>query len=281
MVQNPSREGFGCQRSPGMTLSGLNFGNAAADYASFRAGFPDSIFERLAPFGVGLPGQDLVDLGTGTGTLARGFARRGCRVVGLDPDARMLAAAQALDRAQELNVTYVQAQAENTELAGESADVVAAGQCWHWFDRPRALDEIARVLREGGKLVIAHFDWLPLPGNVVEATERLIERHNPDWHLGGGTGLYPQWLPELHERGFRHVADFFYDVDVRYTPAAWRGRIRASAGIAALTAERAGEFDAALERLLVERFPQDALAVPHRVFAIVAAAPSRARPDAI
>ena len=260
-----------------MTVSGVNFGNAAADYAAFRAGFPDSFFERLAPSGIGLPDQDVVDLGTGTGTVARGFARRGCRVVGLDPDARMLAAAQALDREQGLHVAYVEAKAEATGLANRSADVVVAGQCWHWFDRPRALGEVARLLRERGKLVIAHFDWLPLPGNVVEATERLIERYNPDWDLGGGLGLYPQWLPDLRDRGFRTVDVFFYDVNVPYTPVAWRGRLRASAGIAALTAERAGEFDAALASVLAQRFPHDGLAVSHRVFAIVAETPPSAR----
>jgi SAM-dependent methyltransferase len=260
-----------------MTVSGVNFGKAAADYAAFRAGFPDSIFERLASFDVGLPGQDLVDLGTGTGTLARGFARRGCRVVGLDPDARMLAAAQAHDREHGLTIAYVKARAEATGLASASADVVTAGQCWHWFDRPRALDEVVRVLRNSGKLVIAHFDWLPLPRTVVEATEQLIAHHNADWRLGGANGMYPQWLPDLLERGFRNVVDFFYDVDVPYTPAAWRGRIRASAGIAALTVERTGEFDAALARLLAQQFPQETLTVPHRVFAIVAEAPSSAR----
>jgi len=259
-----------------MTISGVNFGKAAADYAAFRVGFPDSIFERLAPLGIGLPDQDVVDLGTGTGTLARGFARRGCRVVGLDPDTRMLAAARALDREHGPEIAYVLAKAEATGLASASADVVTAGQCWHWFDRPRAIDEVVRVLRTRSKLVIAHFDWLPLPHNVVEATERLIEHHNADWAFGAGNGKYPQWLPDLYERGFRSVVDFFYDVDVPYTPAAWRGRIRASAGIAALTVERIGEFDAALGRMLIERFPQETLTVPHRVFAIVAEAPSNA-----
>ena len=39
--------------------------------------------------------------------------------------------------------------------------------------------EARRLLAPSGRLVIAHFDWLPLPGNVVEATEALIKAHNP------------------------------------------------------------------------------------------------------
>ncbi len=48
-----------------------DFGRTADDYASHRAGFPDSLFERLSELGIGLEGQDVVDLGTGTGTLGR------------------------------------------------------------------------------------------------------------------------------------------------------------------------------------------------------------------
>lgn len=253
-----------------MTLSGTNFGRAASDYGRFRAGFPDSVFDRLEAFDVGLADQDIIDLGTGTGTLARGFARRACKVVGIDPDARMIEQARALDREANVRVTYVQAVAESTGLDGGIADAVVAGQCWHWFDRPRAIAEVRRLLKPAGRLVIAHFDWLPFEGNVVDATESLIRQYNPAWNLHGGAGLYPQWLPALGAAGLAGIETFSYDVDVPYTPEAWRGRIRASAGVVALDAGKVQQFDAQLARLLAERFASPVLRVPHRVFAIVA-----------
>src|ERR1700719_1216148 len=64
---------------------GVDFGTTAQDYAAHRAGFPKELFDRLATMGIGRSGQRLLDLGTGTGTLARGFARRGASVVGTDP----------------------------------------------------------------------------------------------------------------------------------------------------------------------------------------------------
>lgn len=253
-----------------MTVSGTNFGKAAGDYGTFRAGFPESVFERLAEFDVGLSGHAVVDLGTGTGTLARGFALRGCDVIGVDADLRMIGKAKQLDHQNNVSVRYVQAKAEATGLDGGAADLVTAGQCWHWFDRPQAIAEVMRLLKPGGTLVIANFDWLPLSENMVEATEALITQYNPDWHFGGGLGMYPQYLPGLSEAGMQNIRTFSYDVDVPYTPEAWRGRIRASAGVAALDADSAQQFDADLKGLLATRFPSSPLSVPHRVFAIVA-----------
>jgi SAM-dependent methyltransferase len=250
-------------------VTGTNFGKAASDYGTFRAGFPDSLFDRLKEFGIGMPGQVLVDLGTGTGSLARGFALRGCAVTGVDPDPRMLRQSKALDCNDNLSINYVEATAESTGLGNTSADVVTAGQCWHWFDRSRAIVEVQRVLKPGGKLVISHFDWLPIAGNVVAATESLIKQHNSDWHMDGGVGMYPQWLPGLSEAGMRGIETFSYDLDVPYTHEGWRGRIRASAGIAALDDEAAHRFDEALGALLEADFPTSVLAVPHRVFAIL------------
>ena len=48
----------------------VDFGKTAEDYRHHRAGFPPELLDRLAGFGVGGPGQRLLDVGTGTGTLA-------------------------------------------------------------------------------------------------------------------------------------------------------------------------------------------------------------------
>ena len=189
-----------------MAVSGTNFGKAARDYGTFRAGFPESIFDRLAEFNVGQSDQTVIDLGTGTGTLARNFALRGCEVIGVDPDPRMIGEAKKLDRQERISIRYVEAKAESTGLDSSAADV----------------------------------------------------------------GMYPQYLPVLSEAGMQDIQTFSYDMDVPYTPEAWRGRIRASAGVAALDSESALNFDADLMALISNQFPSSVLAVPHRIFAIVA-----------
>ena len=70
-------------------MSSVDFGHTARDYTTHRAGFPGALYRRLAKFGIGGAGQRLLDVGTGAGALARGFARAGCRVTGLDPSAAL------------------------------------------------------------------------------------------------------------------------------------------------------------------------------------------------
>ena len=108
-----------------------NFGAVAEDFARFRAGFPDSLFGRLAAFGIGVSEETIVDVGTGAGTLARGFALRGCKVIGIDPDGRLLDQARRLDAAAEATVEYKIGSAEAIPLPDGVADVVSAGQSWH------------------------------------------------------------------------------------------------------------------------------------------------------
>lgn len=257
-----------------MKLKQIDFGKTASDYGRFRAGFPDQFFERLAAMGVLRRGLLALDLGCGTGTVARGLALRGLHATGLDRSAPLMEEAARLDREAGVSVRYVNASAEQSGLDSAGFDLITAGQCWHWFDRLRAAAEARRLLVSGGRIVICHFDWIPLPGNVVEATERMIEKYSPEWKLGGGAGMYPQWMMGLSVAGFCGLETFSFDLDAPYSHEAWRGRIRASAGVgASLPPDRVAAFDGELKAMLAERFPADPLGVFHRVFAVIGTNP--------
>ncbi|MBN2908981.1 class I SAM-dependent methyltransferase [Polycladomyces sp. WAk] len=247
----------------------VDFGKTSHDYVKYRAGYPETLFSRLKDYGIGHIGQTILDIGTGTGYLARPLAKQGAKVTGMDPSAEMLTAAEQLDREQHITIRYVQGRAEKLPFPDRSFHVVTAGQCWHWFERDQAAREVYRVLQPRGKIAIVHFDWLPLPGSVVSVTEQLILQYNPEWKGGGGTGIYPQWLTDLSEAGFQDMESFSFDVNVPYTHESWRGRIRASAGIgASLPPEQVVSFDAELQRILSASYP-DPLMIPHRVFAVI------------
>lgn len=251
-----------------------DFGKAAKDYARYRQGFPDAFFARLARLGIALPGQAVLDLGTGTGLLARAFAEKGCRVTGLDPSEALLAEARAASAAAGLEIAFLRATAEATGLAPGRFDLVSAATCWHWLDRPAAAREAFRLLKPGGRLLIAHLDWHRTPGNVIDLTLQVIDRHAARGSKGRYSFEYPKWLGELTPAGFAAYEAFGFSCPLAYSHEAWRGRVRASARVGpAMDPETLRRFDAEFEAELRRAFPEDPLSVAHRVFALVLTKP--------
>src|SRR5690606_25365398 len=113
-----------------------------------------------------LAGSRVLDIGAGTGAMARPMAARGARVVAADISAGLLATARSMATEGGVALAPVVAAAEALPFADASQAAVTASQCWHWFRREVAAEECYRVLAPGGHIVIVHFDWLPLPGNV-------------------------------------------------------------------------------------------------------------------
>jgi SAM-dependent methyltransferase len=125
----------------------MSFGAIAEDYDRLRPGPPGAAIDWLLPAGC----QVAVDLGAGTGLLTRALARKVPEVVAVEPDQRMAAVLRARsDRFADIRV--VQGRGEAIPLPDASADGVFASSAWHWLDPDRAPREIARVLRDGGRL---------------------------------------------------------------------------------------------------------------------------------
>lgn len=245
----------------------IDFGRAAVDYERHRPGFPASFFARLADQGWAIPGMQALDLGTGTGSLAIGLAQQGLAVTGLDIAPELLEVARVRAEQAGLGAEFVVGRAEDTGFETSSFDLITAGQCWWWFDTEQATAEAMRILRPGGRLLIAAFSYLPLPGNVAQRTEDLILEHNPGWPKAGWRGIHPEQVRQLDENGFKRVESFSYVVDESFSHESWRGRIRTCNGVgSALDDKQVERFDTDLAALLRSEFPGD-LTVPHRVFA--------------
>ena len=124
----------------------LTFGAHAGAYERARPEWPEAAARWLVPEDA----QFVVEVGAGTGKLTRALAALGVRVLAVEPDPRMLALLR--DRGLE----GVEGSAEAIPVDDGEADAVVAGSSIHWFELERALPELHRVLRPGGRLA---FGW--------------------------------------------------------------------------------------------------------------------------
>ncbi|MES2170735.1 MAG: methyltransferase domain-containing protein [Actinomycetota bacterium] len=145
------------------------FGQAADVYERSRPTYPPEAAAWLVPASA----RTVVDLGAGTGKFTRSLVELGLDVIAVEPDPVMLTTlAAALPR-----VRTVGGSAERMPLPDGSVDAVTVAQAWHWVDPPKAVPEIARVLRPGGTLGLVwnlrddRVDWVRRLGEVMGSSE--------------------------------------------------------------------------------------------------------------
>ena len=101
-----------------------------------------------------LSGKDVVELGCGTAYVAAWIARRGARVVGVDPTPGQLETAQRMQQEFALEFPLIAAPAEDVPLPDASFDLaVSEYGASIWADPYGWIPEAARLLRPGGHLV--------------------------------------------------------------------------------------------------------------------------------
>jgi SAM-dependent methyltransferase len=129
-------------------VAAVGFGRAADMYERSRPSYPEAAVALLASeLGIE-PGKRVLDLAAGTGKFTRLLTPLGADLVAVEPSAAMRTEFAAVLP----SVPVLDGTAEHIPLDAASVDAVVVAQAFHWFDAPRALGEIARVVRPGGGL---------------------------------------------------------------------------------------------------------------------------------
>ena len=187
----PRRRGGIVNVAP-MEVRARAFDGWAEEYERFRPGYPRELFDRVGS-AFDLPAHPVaVDLGAGTGKVSRAVAALGWRVTAIEPGTRMIDVLRRAATADGVQVETIEGTAEDTGLEGARFDVATAGEAWHWFDGPRALAEIARIVKPGGGFA---FFWNVVDegrSELVAAERQLVTEYG----VSGGDIRLPGPRPE-------------------------------------------------------------------------------------
>lgn len=241
-----------------------DWGQTSQDYAAHRPGPPPSFYSELKQRQIGLKNQTIMDLGTGTGVLAREFAVQGAIVSASDISKEQIAIASKLAKNSGLQVNFSVGSGSKTKAPDNSFDIITACQCWWYFDHAKAISEIKRVLKPGGRLVICSFSFLPREDKIVAASEQLVLKYNPNWSGADWNGIVPIFGDTMPSANYL-IDKFIYDEAIPFTRESWRGRMRALRGIgASLPQTEVAAFDQEHEKML-SCLTRDKFKILHRI----------------
>ncbi len=156
-------------------------------------------------------GLDIVELGCGTAYFSSWLARRGARVVGVDPTPAQLETARRLQRETRIEFPLVQSAAESVPLPDASFDLVHSEYgASIWADPARWIPEAARLLRPGGRLVFLRNSSLSMLCMDLDGVKDHLVRPQfgpyriewPDTHEVEFHPSHGEWIRVLRTTGF-------------------------------------------------------------------------------
>ncbi|QAT50880.1 class I SAM-dependent methyltransferase [Caproiciproducens sp. NJN-50] len=185
------------------------FTGFAGLYDGARPHCPPQAIEEIKRY-LGRSPETVVDLGCGTGLSTLAWTGHAGRVVGIEPNADMLAAARG--KAEGIaGIEFHSAFANDTGLPDACADAVTCSQSFHWMEPAATLPEIARILRPGGVFAAYDYDWPPVCGARAELEFQRLDEYawGLEEELCPGSAA-TRWDKSRHLRNIRESGYFSY-----------------------------------------------------------------------
>lgn len=240
----------------------FDWGRTSEEYAKYRDIYPDEFYKKIIDRGLCIGGQNVLDLGTGTGVLPRNLYKYGAHWTGTDISPEQIEQARIMAEESGMNIDFRVVPTEEIDLPAGTFDVITACQCFWYFDHDQVIPKLAKILKPGGKLLILYMAWLPFEDDIAGKSEDLVLKYSPDWS-GAGEKKHSIDIPDIACEYFELEDHEEYDLMVPFTRETWHGRMRACRGVgASLSEEKLEHWDAEHRKMLLEIAP-DEFAVRH------------------
>ena len=234
----------------------FDWGRTSKEYAKYRDIYPDEFYRRILEKGLCVRGQNVLDIGTGTGVLPRNLYRYGADWTGTDISPEQIEQAKLMSESGTMKITFLAVSAEQMDFPKGTFDVITACQCFWYFDHEKVMPKLAELLKDNGRLVILYMAWLPFEDTIAGKSEKLVLKYSPDWS-GSGETRHPIHIPDAAYRYFYLEDHEEYDLMVPFTRDSWHGRMRACRGVgASLSAEELAKWDREHRGLLDKIAPE-------------------------
>jgi SAM-dependent methyltransferase len=230
--------------------------SSVADAYGFRPPYPPTVFEALATLLPSRP-RRILDVGCGTGALARNLLSVGVPIDAVDISPAMIARGQCLPNGTDSLIHWMVGAAEEVPLT-PPYDLITAGESLHWMESETVLPRFTSLLSPHGRLVILELTQDPVPWD--DQLARVIRQYslNPAYQAR-------DLVNELQQRDL-------LDVEGRHNMAPWPFRqsiddyVESFHGRASFARERmrpdqAVDFDRAV-RTLVAAYRSDFVELP-------------------
>lgn len=233
----------------------FDWGRTSADYGKYRDIYPQIFYDKILARGLCTKGQEVLDIGTGTGVIPRNMYRYGAKWTGTDISDNQIAQAKILSEG--MDIDYHVSSTENLDFPQEYFDVITACQCFWYFDHEKVMPMFHRMLKEGGRILVLYMAWLPFEDPIAGESEKLVLKYSPNWS-GAGETRHPIHIPDVYRGQFDIVHSEEYEVYVPFTRETWNGRMKACRGVgASLSAEEVVKWEKEHVELLGRIAPEE------------------------
>jgi SAM-dependent methyltransferase len=224
------------------------FSDRVDNYIKYRPHYPSEIIPFLEKEISLTPSTIIADIGSGTGISSEMFLKNGNTVFGIEPNKEMRLAAEWQLKSYS-SFHSLAAASEDSTLDSDSADVIIAGQAFHWFDTKKTEIEFRRILKKGGWIVLMWNERKTDSSPFLIAYEKLLNTFGTDYQEVNHVHIYDMVKNLFRENGYKLKT---FDNSQQFDYQGLEGRLLSSSYTPTPGDSRFQPMLAELQRIFVE-----------------------------